>query len=385
MFRLPIVLFFLAGCAACTSPATPEKFPNIPPGHAPAMETAEAGLWMQMEKLEQNLKTSGLRVGDPELNEYIGNIVCKIAGPHCDDIRFYIIRIPEFNASMAPNGMMQIWTGLLLRATNEAQVAYVIGHEIGHFLRRHSLQIWQDTRRKSSLFAYFNLLSAIVGLPGYAYSAAQFATLGSLFEFSRDAEWEADQLGFALTTEAGYDPREAAKLWRVLLEERDAADEPTPWVFFSTHPPTEERIKNLEQLARKADPGLVGDERYLATIDPWLEIFLDDELRQRRFKRTQMVLNHLLEAAYRPGKLYYFQGELYRLRDKEGDEDKAEQAYSTALEHSESPAETYRELGLLLLKRDKNQQAKAHLQQYLKQKPEAEDREIIRAYLQKLE
>ncbi|ADE15116.1 peptidase M48 Ste24p [Nitrosococcus halophilus Nc 4] len=385
MPKMPILLLLLVGCVACTSPAPREELPDLRPGHEPPVETAEAGLWMQMEKFEQNLKTSGLRVRDPALNEYIKDTVCKIAGPHCGDIRVYILRIPEFNASMAPNGMMQVWTGLLLRATNEAQVAYVLGHEIGHFLRRHSLQIWQDTRRKSSLFAYFNLLSAIIGIPGYAYNVAQLATLGSLFEFSRDAEWEADQLGFELTTKAGYEPREAAKLWRILLEERDAADEPTPWVFFSTHPPTEERIKNLERLGRKADPGIIGEKPYRAAIDPWLETLLDDELQQRRFARTQIVLNHLLETKHRQGELYYFQGELYRLRDKEGDEEKAEQAYAKALNYPDTPVETYRELGLLSLKRDENQQARIYLQQYLEMKPEAEDREMIRAYLQELE
>ncbi|MGH8643036.1 MAG: M48 family metallopeptidase [Gammaproteobacteria bacterium] len=134
-----------------------------------------------MDKLEHSFKTSSLLVRDATINRYINGVVCRVAGPHCQDIRVYLVRIPEFNASMAPNGVMQVWSGLLLRAENEAQLAYGIGHEIGHYLRRHSLQQWHDVRRKSSLFAYVNILTHVVGVPGYAQDIGQLATLGSLF------------------------------------------------------------------------------------------------------------------------------------------------------------------------------------------------------------
>jgi len=50
---------------------------------------------------------------------------------------------------MAPNGMMQVATGLLLRTANEAQLAYVLGHELGHYRRRHSMQRWSDFQAKA--------------------------------------------------------------------------------------------------------------------------------------------------------------------------------------------------------------------------------------------
>ena len=55
-----------------------------------------------------------------------------------------LVRTPYFNASMAPNGMMQVWSGLLLRVDNEAQLAAVLGHEIGHYLARHSVERLRD-------------------------------------------------------------------------------------------------------------------------------------------------------------------------------------------------------------------------------------------------
>ncbi len=379
---LTALLFVL--CAACTAPLGREELSDAPAGYRPPLESDEAGLWMRMDELEKSLKTSGLLMRDPELNTYIQGVVCRLSGPRCGDIRVYLVRIPEFNASMAPNGVLQIWTGLLLRSENEAQLAYVLGHELGHYLRRHSLQMWRDLRQKSSLFAYFSLLGLVVGIPGYAQDLAQLAAIGSLFKFSRDSEREADAIGFELLLAAGYDPREAGRLWKALIKERDAAKEPTPWVFFSTHPPTEERIEMLNRLAEaiveKQGPKTVGKEPYLTAVGPWRALWLRDELRQRRFARSQVVLDRLSESGTRLGELYYFQGELYRLRGEKEDEAKA--AYHKALGYADAPAEAHRALGLLALKANEKEQARVFLQRYLELKPQAEDQAMVRAYLE---
>ena len=123
----------LAGCA--TAPLE-----DIEPGERPSIESEEASLWMMMDRVEGNLKTSGRVVDDPALNAYVSGLVCRLAGPYCGDVRVYVVRAAGFNASMAPNGSMRVWTGLLLRSRNEAQLAFVLGHELGHYLRRHSLQ-----------------------------------------------------------------------------------------------------------------------------------------------------------------------------------------------------------------------------------------------------
>lgn len=388
MRRSILTALLLVLCTACTAPLGRKAFFDAPPGYRPPLESDEAGLWMRMDELEERLKTSGLLMRDPALNTYLRGIVCRLAGPRCNDIRLYLVRIPEFNASMAPNGVLQIWTGSLLRAENEAQLAYVLGHELGHYLRRHSLQMWRDMRQKSSLFAYFSLLGLVVGIPGYAQDLAQLATIGSLFKFSRDSEREADAIGFELITAVGYDPREAGKLWRALIKERDAAKEPTPWVFFSTHPPTEERIETLNRLAEaiveSQGPKTVGKEPYLIAVGPWRARLLRDELQQRQFARTQVVLDRLLESGTRLGEIYYFQGELYRLRGEKEDRTRAKAAYQRALEYPDVPAEAYRALGLLALKSNEKKQARVFLQRYLELKPQAEDRAMIGTYIEQI-
>ena len=123
----------LLGCAQVPSG-------DLQPGERPGLETTEAGLWMLMDKMEERLKTSGRVVEDDALDAYMRDIVCRLEPAHCPHIRIYVVDVPYFNANMAPNGMMQVWTGLLVRTENEAQLAFVLGHELAHYVRRHSLQ-----------------------------------------------------------------------------------------------------------------------------------------------------------------------------------------------------------------------------------------------------
>lgn len=385
-FTPPIVVFVVA--VSCTAPMSREEFPDIEPSYHPELTTDEAGLWMQMDLVEKNLQSSGMLITDPALNRYIGGVVCRVAGPFCDDIRVYLLRLPYFNASMAPNGVMQIWSGLLLRAENEAQLAYVIGHELGHYLRRHSLQMWRDVRRKSSLFAYLSLGGFVLGAPGYAYDAGQLAMAGSVLKFSRDNEREADSVGFEQLLASGYDPREAGKIWEALIKERSVSDDPSPWVFFSTHPPTLERIDTLNQLAdeavRRGSAGTVGQEEYRVALGPWRGPLLRDELRQRRYARMQVILDRLFEDGNSLGELYFFQGELHRLRNEDGDTLLAIAAYEKALDEGDAPTDVHRALGLLYLKSNEYERARMALQRYLELNSDADDRAMVEDYLKEI-
>lgn len=100
----------------------PYSYRDIRPGTRPALNSDEAGLWLVLDRAERKIRLAGNRVRDVELNTYIADIVCTLAGPYCPDFRTYVMRIPQFNASMMGNGTMQVWTGLLLRSRNEAQL-----------------------------------------------------------------------------------------------------------------------------------------------------------------------------------------------------------------------------------------------------------------------
>jgi predicted Zn-dependent protease len=123
-----LACWLLAGQTASAS----ERIEEAPPGYRPAAGSDEDELWFAMERFERDLQQSPHRVRDPALNEYVRDVACKVAADYCRDLRIYIVDLPWFNASMAPNGMLVLWTGALLRMQNEADLALVLGHEFGH-------------------------------------------------------------------------------------------------------------------------------------------------------------------------------------------------------------------------------------------------------------
>lgn len=376
---------------ACASPrGAPDALPSLDPGREPPPQTTEAGLWMEMDYLEKRLRTSRRLLDHAPVERYVRSVVCRLAGPYCPHIRVYIVQTPGFNASMAPNGMMQVWTGLLLRAENEAQLAYVLGHELAHYLRRHSLQQWRDIRLKSTLLTSFNLATGAIGY-GSLGNLAQIFALGSIFAFSRDNEREADSLGFELMVEAGYAPQEAPKIWQALLEELQAADTDEPLIFFSTHPTTEERIETLQAFAEQATAAhpnrtwTVGRASYHHGVASVRFRLLEDEIGQRTYARTEVLLNRLIDHGDEDqGMLHYVQGELYRLRSDKGDAEKALKAYQKALEDPEPPVQTYRSMGLIYSKLNRGREAIDFYRRYLEVASDPADEEMIRAYLDRL-
>ena len=369
-------------CAACAGTG---EIVDLAPGERPAVETDEAGLWMRMDRVERSLRTSGRLERDAALNRYLHDLVCKLAADHCAQLRVYIVRRPGFNATMAPNGMMSVWTGLILRAENEAQLAYVLAHELAHFQGRHSLKRWQDIRAKTDALVFFKLATAVVGL-GIVGTVAELATFGSIFAFSREQERGADLQGFEKVLAAGYDAREPARIWQALIEESEAAEDDRPPIFFSSHPSSEERAKSLSQMAeaRGAAAGQTGRDRLLALTAGFRRAWLRDELRRRDFGRFEVVLDRQESNFGRTGEVGFFRGEMHRLRAEEGDLEAAVEAYRAALQADDAPAETHRAIGLVSWSQGRSVEARAAFEDYLAANPAAEDRSMVESYIEEI-
>src|SRR5689334_6317285 len=171
-----------------------DMVPLIGPGFKPT-DRDEIGLWHDMERVEEEVSSSNLLIQDPKLTGYLQNIIGTVGGPAAKDFRIYLAHIPDFNAMMFPTGFAVVFSGLLLRMRNEAQLAGVIAHESGHFLRRHQIRSWRDMRRKSDIFALGAMVAGMGGAAGGVYlgdyvQLAQLGTLLSLFQYSREMEAE---------------------------------------------------------------------------------------------------------------------------------------------------------------------------------------------------
>jgi len=373
---------FIGTCGCCAAAALLGQGWVPPPRlRRPDAKTDEGGLWALMDREEERLRQSPFLVRDAALTAYVHAITCRLAQDHCPDVRTYVVRSPYFNANMAPNGMMQVWTGLILRAENEAQLAAVLGHEVGHYLARHSLERLRDAKSRS---AFANVL----GLVPIAGPLAGIGVLAGAFAYSRAHERAADQIGLELMAAAGYPPAEASKVWTNLLAELQAekdwtGDASTRSVLFATHPTEKEREAKLEAAARalgKADQ----DPRTAAlrqAITPWRRAWLEDELKRRKFGESLALLGRLTKVDPQDGEAGYFLGEAYRLRAADGDGERALASYQRAAVLPGAPPEVHRALGVLHRKAGRLPEMREAYGRYLEACPDAGDVEMIRSYL----
>lgn len=340
----------------------------------------ERGLWMQMDEQERDLKNSNFVIRDPALNAYVRGVFCRVVGPRCSEVRLYITRTAYFNANIAPNGMMQVWSGLLLRTRNEAQLAAVLGHEYAHYQNHHTLQLFRQMRSRAAGAAWMSMF----GLVGSLLALGQ---ISAIFKFSREQEAEADRLSVGMIAGAGYDPREVPKIWEQFRAEMDAtaaargtkSRKDKDRGLFASHPPTAERVAALTAEAGRlpVDPawrtGEAGYRHALAVSWPG---FIDDQIKLNDFGGTEFLIAYLARDGW-TGSLNFARGELYRSRGRPDDLTAAAGFYKSATAAPDGPIESWRGLGLSLLRTGDQPGGQAAIKTYLTRKPDASDKAML--------
>lgn len=371
------------GALAAGLPAPAQEKPFQIPGRfsRPAAETDEGGLWSLMDREEARLRRSPLAIRDPALAKYLADLTCRLTEGHCADIRIHVMRTPFFNASMAPNGMMQVWSGLLLRVENEAQLAAIIGHELGHYLERHQLEQLRAAKDKAVLAQLVGLVGGVAGAVG------RIGILASMFAFSREHEERADRLGMRLLQQAGYDGTEAPRVWDNLLGELKVTggdDVGSRSALFATHPPAGNRRDLLLKMAAEGGGGSSGSPEFQRVVAPLRFGWLQDEIRRGQYEESLVLFDRLVGRAPADAQLLFARGEVYRLRGDAGDLPRALDDLSRSAAAHEPPAETFRALGLVHQQRADGAAAAQAFEQYLALAPDAPDAGIVRASLAEL-
>ncbi|MBX3428082.1 MAG: M48 family metallopeptidase [Hyphomonadaceae bacterium] len=375
---------------AAIEPQLAQPTVRPPPSRArPAIDSDEGGLWGMSDRAEIEARNSGQLERDPALNAYLYEVACRVADDVCGDIRLYVMNRPYFNASMAPNGYMEVWSGLLLRAEDEAQLAFVLGHEIEHYRQQHSLAMMRTVRARAGAAAVFSIIAAGAGV-GIVGDIVYLGTLASVFGFSRENESEADQIGYDHAVAAGYDPHAGHTLWSNLVAETQVSDNPdtrrreTRASIFRTHPLSADRVEALEERAANASGGETNRERYRAAIRPFLDPWLRADLRRRDYGQTAALLDRLAAHGEDLGVVEYYRGEINRLRRGDGDRERAFQHYTTAITYPDAPAAAWRELGDFAARDGRNAEAVTLLTTYLERAPDAGDRAFVEARIGQL-
>ena len=367
--------------SAAPTPSVPPAV--IPPGYHPVQARDERGLWLELEDYEKALSRSALRVRDRSLNDYIEGLVCKIASDYCPDFRVYVMRNPSFNASMTANGMMQVWTGLLTRVGSEDELATVLGHEIAHYERAHTLAQFRKMKKDMAVGSVFDFGLLLIGVP---VPAGRMTAILNVLAFSREEEQEADLLGAKLMADAGYDPHSTYRIWRNLIDEDAHAEikreEPSP--FARTHPDSEVRAQTLETWVGAAYGDAlrpVDETRFQAIVAKNIDWLMDDQIKTGRYGRTEYLLGRQEALGMAPGALHFYRAQMIQQRGAVGDDAAAKAEYELSVAAPGVPAPAFRNLGYLLWKENNTIGARVQFARYLEAEPGASDRAMIESYL----
>lgn len=241
---------------------------------------------------------------NPKLNAYVEAVMTRI-GRHSDrpdiDYRITVLDTPMVNAFALPGGYTYVTRGLLALADNEAELAGVIGHEIAHVTARHGARRQTAAVGTAVMAGVLGaVLTARTGLSGRA--AGDILNVGGsaiLAGYSRDNEYEADNLGIKAMARAGYEPQAQSELLTSLaaFSKFQSGGKEAKASWFSTHPNNKARIAKAQQKADSAaekmpTPGQIGTDRHLQMIDGM--VFGDSAregiMRGRRYEHAALGL-----------------------------------------------------------------------------------------------
>lgn len=263
--------YLLLGLSACsTNPATGEQ-------SFTAFMSPEDELRIGREQHPKILEEFGGSYNDPALAAYvsgIGNKLAIVSDRPGLNYTFTVLDSPIVNAFALPGGYVYVSRGLLALADNEAELAGVIGHEIGHVTARHSAERYS---RSVVTGLGAGLLGAVIGEPG----VADMLNLGAglyLRGYSRSQELEADQLGLQYMMADGYDPnamasfldrlRASTKLEAAL---NGTGGDPDSYNLLATHPRTIDRVREAQAaVGGLHQGGRISREAYLNQLDGML-------------------------------------------------------------------------------------------------------------------
>ena len=187
---------------------------------------------------------------NPEIVDYINDIgqrLVSVSKRNTIPFVFKVVDDPTVNAFALPGGFCYVNTGLILFADSEAELASVIGHEIGHVVGEHSMKRLSKTRALNGVLQVGNIVGLILfgqETTENALLIADLASTGVLLNYSRSDELEADRLGLQQMHDAGLNPIGSQSFFKK-LSKKDGGGSAG---FFSTPPATDDRFKQAKRL-----------------------------------------------------------------------------------------------------------------------------------------
>src|SRR6476659_919012 len=189
-------------------------------------------------------------VQDAYIQNYVNSLGQRIASrtSRADlQWQFQVVNSDMVNAFALPGGFVYINRGVLARADNMSEVAGVLGHEIEHVVRRHSVKQMEQAQGAN---VSVGILCALTGVcqSGVAQAAINIGGTAVFAKFSRTDEVQADEGGFQNLIRAGISPRGMLTLFQKLLAEEQSSGNSNVAAWFSDHPGTSDRIADIQRM-----------------------------------------------------------------------------------------------------------------------------------------
>ncbi len=369
----------VAGCLAANAPLTGDRY---------SPDEAVLRLRRHSNEMQKLVNESGLEYRDPLLQGYLDQVVVKLLPPEVlkrFPFKILMVKNPSFQGFALPDCVICLHTGLLSRLENEAQLAFLLAHEMTHCTHSHALRTLRhidrevvDTRDTNEVSQDKRLLT-LLGTTG---------SLDRIRRYTQELETEADLVGLGLIMKAGYDPNQALGLLEFAGIE--VAEESSEGRLPSEN--SRDIHRRLEICRNFLDNEYEGKKvakqnqevffLYLQTA------ILDNtllDIRAGRFHSAERNLEKYLTVKPDDSRAHYLLGEVFRQRSEEGDKEKGKAHYKKAMSLDPFYPDPHRGIGLIHYKSGDKALSRNHFESYLALSPQATDLAYIRGYLEKCE
>ena len=364
------------------------------------------------DNLHQQLKNKGMIYRNLDANAYVDKVWKTIRPEALNsniDVQFFILKDSSINAFALPNNQIYLNIGLLARITSEAQLAYVMAHELAHVIQRHG---YKGTLERKSKIISAHISDLVLMGTGIAYLPA----MASLAAFTREAETEADTYALDYIHKAGYNLNQVSMVFnQVLIDVR--ANQSMLGSIYNRHPNNKERVANtLSLIGNKYNfaKGKTNEKGYRDFRRGIVELNIQSQLRNGHYQlAVEGIKRELASLNGDINTLLYFEGEAYRLmadkpsiaareeallkgvdlddaliqefHDRSADNyDLANEMYQLALSMKNTSPVPYKGLGLVAYAERDYVQAVLNLERYLAINSEAMDKRYIKGIIRKI-
>jgi len=381
-------------------------------------------LIIEMEKAEELIYDRGAVYEKEDVILYINKIAQKISSNIDPDesanIEIKIIRDPMVNAFALPNGSIYLHTGALARLENEAQLAFLLAHEVSHVVNKDSVFGTHSYHKKTIVFKIVDIAlaptSIFFGILGdLAQMGFGLLHATTLTGYGRDIEARADKEGILHTGEQGYHSYEAANLIEIFLKEKEKYQIGPEIFFLMSHPSNLWRLKRLRKIVSKKygedAEGEIRQEEFLANMAEIKIYNATLNMKMDRLEHAADNIQWVLEKFPDDPEAHFVAGEIYRLKAldkkklnyelnykkwrelnkdrKKGEleqkwREEATGQYNLALKCEPDYANAYKGLGILHNDTGDWETALTYLNKYLVFNPGARDKRYINSLIKKI-